>query len=117
MVAARGAEESTEWRQPIDLVGLCEETASQLPDLLATRAAGQGWSDHAALARELLFDDPVNIVDALKAAIGAGAAPVDLSRSLAYAAALRIAHFGNANEHADWETAHHVFTFANAVDQ
>ncbi|OUL73713.1 (2Fe-2S)-binding protein, partial [Paraburkholderia hospita] len=24
---------------------------------------------------------------------------------------------GNANEHADWETAHHVFTHANAVQQ
>src|SRR5262249_56245399 len=43
--------------------------------------------------------------------------PADLSRSLAYAAALRVARFGNANEHADWETAHHVFTYANAVDQ
>jgi hypothetical protein len=28
-----------------------------------------------------------------------------------------VARFGNANEHADWETAHHVFTYANAVDQ
>ena len=28
-----------------------------------------------------------------------------------------MARFGNANEHADWETAHHVFTYANAVDQ
>ena len=27
------------------------------------------------------------------------------------------ARFGNANEHADWETAHHVFTYANAVHQ
>jgi hypothetical protein len=43
--------------------------------------------------------------------------PADLSRSLAYAAALRVARFGNANEHADWETAHHVFTYVNAVDQ
>jgi hypothetical protein len=40
-----------------------------------------------------------------------------LGRSLAYAAALRVARFGNANEHADWETAHHVFTYANAVHQ
>src|SRR5580765_4934127 len=31
MVAARGAEESTAWRQPADLVTLCEETAKQLP--------------------------------------------------------------------------------------
>ena len=24
------------------------------------------------------------------------------------------ARFGNSNEHADWETAHHVHTYANA---
>ena len=119
MVEARGAEESTSWRQPVDLVALCEEAASQLPELFAP---GRGvhsasWSDHAALAQELLGDDPARIVDALKAAIRAGAAPADLSRSLAYGAALRVARFGNANEHADWETAHHVFTYANAVHQ
>jgi hypothetical protein len=116
-VAARGAEESTAWRQPVDLVALCEEAANQLPQLFAAGGAVRGWSHHAALARELLGDDPARIVDALKAAIRAGAAPADLSRSLAYAAALRVARFGNANEHADWETAHHVFTYANAVDQ
>jgi nitrite reductase/ring-hydroxylating ferredoxin subunit len=115
MVAARGAEESTAWRQPVDLVALCEEAASQLPELLAGGRGGPGWCDHAALARELLGDDPARIVDALKAAIRAGAAPAELGRSLAYAAALRVARFGNANEHADWETAHHVFTYANAV--
>ena len=80
-------------------------------------SGAHGWSDHAALARELLGDDPAGIIDALKAAIRAGAAPADLGRSLAYAAALRVARFGNANEHADWETAHHVFTYANAVHQ
>ena len=117
MVAARGAEESTAWCQPVDLVALCEETASQLPDLFAASGAQHSWSDHATLARELLGDNPVRIVDALKAAIRAGANPADLGRSLAYGAALRVACFGTANEHADWETAHHVFTFANAVHQ
>jgi hypothetical protein len=117
MVAARGAEESTAWRQPVDLIALCEEAAGQLPELFAAGRSVNGWSDHAALARELLGDDPAGIVDALKAAIRAGAAPADLGRSLAYAAAIRVARFGNANEHSDWETAHHVFTYANAVHQ
>jgi hypothetical protein len=118
MVAARGSDESTAWRQPVDLVALCDEAASQLPQLFtASRRSVRGWSDYAALARELLGDDPVRVVDALKAAIHAGAAPTDLSRSLAYAAALRVARFGNANEHSDWETAHHVFTYTNALDQ
>jgi nitrite reductase/ring-hydroxylating ferredoxin subunit len=117
MVAARGAEESTAWRQPIDLVALCEEAAGQLPELFAIGRSVHGWSEHASLAGELLGDDPAGIIDALKAAIRAGAAPADLGRSLAYGAALRVARFGNANEHADWETAHHVFTYANAVHQ
>jgi nitrite reductase/ring-hydroxylating ferredoxin subunit len=117
MVAARGAEESTAWRQPVDLVALCDEATSQLPQLFAGGRDVQGCFDHAPLAGELLGDDPVRIIDALKAAIRAGAAPSDLSQSLAYAAALRIARFGNANEHADWETAHHVFTYANALHQ
>src|SRR5436190_99429 len=84
MVAARGAEESTAWRQPVDLIALCEQAGSELPELFAAGRGGLGWSEHAALARELLGDDPVRIVDGLKAAIRAGAAPVDLSRSLAY---------------------------------
>jgi nitrite reductase/ring-hydroxylating ferredoxin subunit len=117
MVAARGAEESTDWRQPVDLIALCEKVVTQLPELFAAGHGVHGWSEHAALGRALLGDDPAQIVDALKVAIRAGAAPADLSRSLAYGAALRVAHFGNANEHADWETAHHVFTHANAIHQ
>ena len=117
MVAARGADELIAWRQPIDLIALCEDEARQLPELFGARSRRQGWSDHAALAAELLTDDPVAIVDALEAAIRDAAAPADLGRSLAYAAALRVARFGNANEHGDWETAHHVFTYANAVHQ
>jgi nitrite reductase/ring-hydroxylating ferredoxin subunit len=117
MVGARGAEESTAWRQPVDLVALCEEAAAELPVLFDARRNMHGWSDDAALAHGLLGDDPMAIMNSLKAAIRAGAAATDLSRSLAYAAALRLARFGNANEHADWETAHHVFTYANAVHQ
>jgi hypothetical protein len=117
MAAARGAEESTAWRQPVDLIALCDKALNELPELFVVGRRAHGWSDHAALARELLGDDPAGIVDAMKAAIRAGAASTDLGQSLAYAAALRVARFGNANEHADWETAHHVFTYANALHQ
>ncbi|HEX3179975.1 MAG TPA: Rieske (2Fe-2S) protein [Beijerinckiaceae bacterium] len=117
MVAARGAEESTAWRQPVDLIALCADAVNELPQLFAAGRGAHGWSDHARLAEELLGDDAVAIIEALKAAIRAGAAPTDLGRSLAYAAALRVARFGTSNEHSDWETAHHVFTYANAVDQ
>src|SRR5882762_7034136 len=115
MAAARGAEESTAWRQPIDLIALCEHAALELPRLVAGRGNASCWSDHAILSESLLADDPAAIIDALTAAARAGASPADLGRALAYAAALRVARFGTANEHDDWETAHHVFTYANAV--
>ncbi|WP_170285089.1 Rieske (2Fe-2S) protein, partial [Microvirga aerophila] len=117
LVAAQGAEEATAWRHPIDLVSLCEEATQELQGLSAGMDSGKPWSEHAALAEALLGDEPNAILEALKAAVRAGASPVDLSRSLTYAAALRVAQFGTANEHSDWETAHHVFTYSNAVHQ
>jgi nitrite reductase/ring-hydroxylating ferredoxin subunit len=117
MVASRGAEETTAWRQPTDLAALCQTTATELAGLFTDTRGAERWLEHAALARTLLGDDPAAIVEALKEAARAGATPSDLGRALGYAAALRVAHFGNANEHSDWETAHHVFTYANAVHQ
>src|SRR5271169_1134794 len=117
MVAARGADESTEWRQPVDLVELCAKASI---DLAAAFAAGRGrgpWSKHVELSQNLLADDPGAIIAALQAAVSEGASRADLGRSLCYAAALRVARFGTANEHSDWETAHHVFTYCNAVHQ
>ena len=108
---------STSWRHPVDLVALCAKAEKGLRETLDAACAGKNWKGHAALAWSLLADDPVVLIDALLAAARAGAAPVDLARAVAYAAALRVARFGTANEHADWESAHHVFTYANANHQ
>ena len=117
MATARGAEERTAWRQPVDLIALCQRARLELPHLFAARDSARGWSDHVALSHSLLGDDPAAIIDALTAAAREGASRADLGRALAYAAALRVARFGTANEHSDWETAHHVFTYTNAVHQ
>ncbi|MBV8736560.1 MAG: Rieske (2Fe-2S) protein [Alphaproteobacteria bacterium] len=117
MAAARGAEERTAWRQPVDLVALCEQMGQELPRLFAAGSGNRGWSDHVMLAQILLGDDPAMIIAAIAVAARDGASPADVGRALAYAAALRVARFGTANEHSDWETAHHVFTYANAVHQ
>ena len=117
MTEARGAEESTAWRQPVDLIALCHDAALELPGLFATSRTAGRWSEHAMLAERLLADEPTAIIDALKAAVRVGASPADLGKAIAYAAALRVARFGTANEHGDWETAHHVFTFTNALHQ
>ena len=117
MAAARGAEERTAWRQPVDLTALCQRAGLEFPHLFAASDKARDWSDHVTVSESLLADDPIAIIDALTVAARDGASPADLGRSLAYAAALRVARFGTANEHSDWETAHHVFTYANAVHQ
>ena len=118
MVSARGSEESNAWRQPIDLVPLCEAAFAELPELLADGRAKRGsWRGDEVLARLLLGDDPAAIVAALKSAIRDGATATDLSRAIAYAAARRVALFGISNEHSDWDTALHCFTYSNAVHQ
>lgn len=118
LVAARGGEELNAWRHPLDLVSLCETAFAELPALLDDGRDRRGsWRSHAALAQQLLIDDPTAIIAALAAAIGAGATAADLGRALAYAAALRVARFGTANEHSDWEAAHHAFTHCNALHQ
>jgi hypothetical protein len=118
LVSARGAEESNAWRHPIDLVRLCEAAFVELPAHLAAGSDKRGtWRSHAALARRLLADDPAENIIELCHAIIAGATATDLARAVAYAAALRVARFGTANEHSDWEAAHHTFTYCNALHQ
>ena len=118
LVAARGGEESNSWRHPTDLVPLLEETFKELPTLLQSPNGGATKTFNVTeLAHAILGDDPVDIVNALKEAIRKGAQPTDLSKALAYAAALRIARFGTANEFPDWITALHTFTYCNALHQ
>jgi len=116
--AAQRMEESNAWRNPIDLVDLLQTAFVQIP---GARAAGEGegdpWTGRDALVQVLLADDPQASVDALLAALRAGASEVALAGAVTYAAALRIARFHTSNEFSDWDTALHTFTFANAVHQ
>jgi nitrite reductase/ring-hydroxylating ferredoxin subunit len=111
-------EESNSWRNPVDLVAILEAVFEKTPDALehGQRARGS-WSGRDALVAVILGDDPTAIVDAMLAALREGCAPADLAGAVAYAAALRIARFPTSNEFGDWDTAHHSFTFANAVHQ
>ena len=108
-------EESNSWRNPIDLVAILEAAFEKIPSLKP--AERSSWSDRDAIVSVILGDDPQAIADAMLAALREGCAPADLAGAVAYAAALRIAHFPTSNEFGDWDTAHHSFTFANAVHQ
>src|SRR4051812_13562611 len=51
IVAARGADEATAWRHPVDLVTLCDETAAELRSLFRTVRRSDCWSDHGSRQR------------------------------------------------------------------
>jgi len=116
LASARGAEESTAWRHPIDLIALSADAAAEFPSAIAIGGrSARRWSGTIALAEVFLGDSPSAIAQEMITAIAEGAAPPDLGRALAYAAALRVARFGTSNEHSDWEAAHHAFTYAHAT--
>jgi hypothetical protein len=72
MVAARGADESTEWRQPIDIVVLCANASADLAAALAAGRERGPWLEHTKLTQNLLGDDPDSIIAALLAAASEG---------------------------------------------
>ncbi len=112
-------EESNEWRNPIDLIAVCERAFESIPAALESRRHGRlgSWSGREELATVILGEDPRAIADAILSALGDGASLSELAGTVVYAAALRIARFHISNEFGDWDTAHHSFTFANAVHQ
>ena len=127
IAAARGEEEGSAWRHPVDLASAARDLEETLPRLLASgRAAGpSNGSGEAAAAREvagrllqvLLGDDGRAVVAAIGDALSDGVAPRTLSTVVAYAAGLRLARFSASNDVGDWFSAQHTFIFANAVDR
>ncbi len=115
LVTARGGEEQNAWRHPHDLVPVLRAVEGELPQLLET-GRQKSWDNVLQLSDTLLGDDPLRIIEAIKSAISAGARPDQLSRALVYAAAMRIARFGTANEFGDWITALHTFSYCHALD-
>jgi nitrite reductase/ring-hydroxylating ferredoxin subunit len=116
LTGARGGEENNAWRHPVDLVPVLKQAGEQLPDLMR-EGAGRRWEDVRGLSRQLLGDDPLRVIEALRDAVRSGARPDQLGRALACAAAMRIARFGDSNELGDWVTALHSFSYGNAIQQ
>lgn len=111
-------EESNSWRYPVDLVAILQSAFEQLPDALEAGRTRRGtWSGREQLLPILFGEDAQAIADALLAALRDGCTEEELAGVVTYAAALRVARFHTNNEHSDWNSAHHPFTFANAVHQ
>jgi len=116
--AASRAEESNQWRNPVDLVAILEEAFTKLPTALEAGQEKHGrWQGRDSITPILLGDDPHSIAEALLDSLRDGATPEQLAARVAYAAALRIAQFHTSNEFGDWDTSLHTFTFSQAVHQ
>jgi hypothetical protein len=111
---AERMEEASAWRYPLDLVALLEEAFERLP----TPAPTGDWRGREELVDVVLSGgEAPEIVEAVIVALHEGASAVDVASAVSFAAATRIARFPTSNEFADWDTALHTFSFANAVEQ
>jgi nitrite reductase/ring-hydroxylating ferredoxin subunit len=118
LASATRMEESSSWRYPVDLVEILENAFQQLPAALDAGKSHRGaWVQPPELISVLLGEDAQAIADRLLEALRSGCSEAQLAQIVTYAAALRVARFHTNNDHGDWNSAHHPFTFANAVQQ
>ncbi len=117
LAAAQRSEETNAWRHPVDLAAILRGVNDALPGAMASPPNGYAWEGPGALAEVILGEDPQATVDAMLARLREGMTPLQLSQSVTYAAALRIARFHTQNEFGDWITVLHTFTYANALHQ
>ncbi|MCS7225073.1 MAG: Rieske 2Fe-2S domain-containing protein [Armatimonadetes bacterium] len=118
LVSSRGGEERTDWRHPVDLIPLVREAEAKLSPALEEGAAKESHRlDLNHWLSILLGEDPRAILDSLVEGVRSGIRPSDLSKTVAFAAAMRIARFGENNELGDWITVLHTFSYCNAVHQ
>lgn len=111
-------EESRSWRSPIDIVAILQQAFEEIADALAEGSDKRGtWDGSDTLMPVLLGDNAQAIANSLLAALRQGCSEEQLAGMVVYAAALRIAQFSTNNDFNDWDSAHHTFTFANAVHQ
>ncbi|MCH8905660.1 MAG: Rieske 2Fe-2S domain-containing protein [Candidatus Heimdallarchaeota archaeon] len=115
-VNASRAEDSSAWRTPINLLELTDTAFLKLGDAVRKGRLKIGsWTQHRRLVDVLMDDNPSLIVDIMLQALEDGIEMIELARIIAYASALRIAHFHTVNEFGDWDNVHHAFTYANAT--
>lgn len=115
LARARGMEESSSWREPIDLIALIQNAEAGLADW--NPAAHTPAPVSGNLTSILLGDDPENIIRTLTMELQRGVPATTLTKHVAYAAARRLAHFPETNDGNDWFFPIHTFTYANAVHQ
>ena len=115
ITSARGEEESSSWRNPVDLVPQIRKIEGELQD--AHRDSKKKAEVPSGLNDILLGGDPFLILNTLKEILNLGVEPTEIAKHVAYAAAMRMAHFPETNDINDWFGPLHTFTYTNAVYQ
>ncbi|GAA5345476.1 Rieske (2Fe-2S) protein [Planifilum fimeticola] len=115
MADAVRSEELHSWQSPVDLVTPLETVFAE--GLTGPPPGKEEPVDEEALLELILSDRPLEMIDAMAAALKKGLSPVSLARLVALAAAERIARFHVQNDFSDWITALHTFTHAHAVHE
>jgi nitrite reductase/ring-hydroxylating ferredoxin subunit len=110
-------EESNAWRHPVDIIAILERAFEEIPATSVKAEPKSGWDARQRVIPTVTGGKPQAIAETLLHELKGGASPVQLAEGVARAAAMRIAQFATSNEHGDWDTALHTFTFANAVQQ
>ena len=118
IVNARRMEESSSWRHPVVLPDLLNATYLELDAAIEQGSESpREWEGHREIAELVIDGKPEETLGAMLQLLREGVALTELSSAVAYAAALRLAHFRVTNEFGDWDTVHHTFTYCNGVDQ
>jgi nitrite reductase/ring-hydroxylating ferredoxin subunit len=115
LTQSQSEEEQGAWRAPRDLIELIRETEKDLRNHPpALRQEGFCRPD---FYRDVLEEDPREILSAITTALINGVQPLDIARHLALAAAWRLARFPESNDIDDWFGPMHTFSFCNALYQ
>ena len=118
IVSARRMEETSSWRHPVVLPDLLGDTYRELDAAIEQgNESPREWDGHREIAELVIDGKPEETLGAMLQLLREGVALTELSSAVAYAAALRLAHFRVTNEFGDWDTVHHTFTYCNGVDQ
>ncbi|MGH7331900.1 MAG: Rieske (2Fe-2S) protein [Candidatus Rokuibacteriota bacterium] len=118
LVRAQRMEESSSWRHPVDLPALLRDVYGEL-GVAIDEGGGRLtlWDGHQEVAEMILDGEPDETLSTMLTLVREGVPLTELSAAVAYAAARRLLHFHVSNEFGDWDTLHHTFTYANAVNQ
>jgi nitrite reductase/ring-hydroxylating ferredoxin subunit len=118
LVSASRMEEQSSWRHPVNLAALLNDAYLELDAAIARGSRRpKAWTGHRPLADQILDGEPEAILETMNRLLGDGVPLIEMSGAVVYAAARRLVHFHISNEFGDWDTVHHSFTYASAVDQ